>query len=703
MEPGRGEPGRDPAAALRPNEVTGRLAVRRDGGALVLDERGRPVLAVDPDRLDLSGAMHGDLVVARRLKHRTAIDRRQAAAAERCVPAPAGATPGPAGASRPGPGPSRPSPAGAEVPRGQIVRVLERANPTLVGTYQRQGREEWVEPDDRRLPRVLVRGTSLGAEPGEKVVVALASFPSVGRPEPAGPVVERLGAGGDPDVETLAIIRSHNLRDDFPAEVLAEAERLPRQVGPADEAGRLDLRAATVFTIDDADARDLDDAISVELLRPQAGEHSRGSGAGVQNPVWRLGVHIADVAHYVPPGSALDEEARRRGTSVYLADRVLPMFPPRLSNGIASLHPGADRLTVSVFMNVDGNGRVVAYDVGRSVVRSAARLTYDAVASLLGPGAGPRPEDAPGSGWAPEDGADAVPPEVAAALRAMEPLAAALRRRRLERGSLDFDLVEEKARLDGQGRPVAVVRRTRSVATQLIEEFMIAANEAVADFLLWSGVPYVRRIHEDPFPDDLEALREQLAPLGYRVPATRAPRPADLQAILEAAKGRPEGEDVHAALLRALPQARYSALPGGHFALASANYLHFTSPIRRYPDLTVHRQVLAVLDGRPTREDAPALEALAAFCSRAERAAESAEAESLELVKARLGLGLLGDVLDGEVVEVFGFGAFVRLPNGAEGLVQAADGGRGLRRGQRIRVQVVRADVARRQVRLHPA
>lgn len=674
-----------------PREVVGTLRVLgggAGGAATVVDERRRPLVYVDADHFLASGVMHGDKVLARRLR------RSRAPAA--------------------GPAPGRPSTRPRELPPAEIVRVLERANATIVGTYQETGRESWVVPDDRRLgPRVAVRQSTLGALPGEKVVVALAHYPTAGRPEPAGPVVERLGRAGEPDAETLGIIRSLGLRDTFPADVLAEAEDLPREVTAAERRDRLDLTTETVFTIDDAEARDLDDAVSI---------------AGGGEALFRLGVHIADVSHYVPLDSALDREARLRGTSVYLPDRVLPMFPPRLSNGIASLHPGADRLTVSVFMDIDPGGRVTRCDIHRSFIRSVARLTYDAVAALLRPefgevlgdreatggakldgGSGPaavtRAADEPGAG----DPAKAatIPAPVARALRDMAHLAKALRRRRMARGSLDFDLPEEKVVLDGAGRPSAVVLRPRNVATQIIEEFMIAANEAIADYLLWSGVPFVSRIHEEPFRDDLEALREQLKPLGYRVPAARAPRPADLQAILEAARGRPESAAVHAAVLRALPQARYSAVRLPHFALASVNYTHFTSPIRRYPDFTVHRQVLAVLKGAAHRPDAEAegfearLAAVAETSSRAERLAERAEAESLELMKTELARASLGWVDEGEVVEVHDFGAFVRLPNGIEGLVAAAEGGRSLRPGERVRVQIVRVDVARRHVDLN--
>ncbi len=646
-------------------EVTGRLAVLRDGGGLLLDERRQALLAFDPDRLADSGAMNGDTVEGRPIRRHK----------------PHAATGAPAGAAKPA------------APPGVVVRVIERAHPSVVGTFHRAGRREWVTPDDRRLPEVAVRGGTLDAEPDEKVVVAISVFPRAGDPEPKGAVVERLGAAGEPDTETLAIIRSLGLRETFPPEVSAEAEKLPREVRAGDAAGRLDLTARTVFTIDDADARDLDDAISLE-------ESGRGAG-------WRLGVHIADVGHYVNLGSALDREAHERGTSVYLADRVLPMFPTALSNGIASLHPGVDRLTVSVFMEIDKNGRVVGSEVCRSVIRSTARLTYDAVLALLVPESGEVGDT--------RSALPAMAPPVASVLRRMAPLAEALRRRRMDRGSLDFDLLEEKAKLDGQGRPLAVVRRPSNVATQLIEEFMVVANETVADYLLWNGVPFIRRVHEDPFPDDLVALREMLAPLGYRVPTARSPRPADLQAILQAARGRPESSEVSKALLRALPQARYSASAGGHFALASPNYTHFTSPIRRYPDLTVHRQVGAVLDGTAhvpdsskTRPEPPApapmddwLAGVAAASSKAERVAERAEKESLGLMKALLARASLGAIEEGEVVDVFPFGAFVRLPNGAEGLVGAAAGGRDLRLGQQVTVQVVRADVASRHVDLH--
>jgi len=655
-------------------EITGRLAVMRHGGALILDERRQALLALDADRLRDSGAMQGDKVLARRLK-RQPLQPPGGTRSPRA--ADSGSSPRPAGS-----GPSRRTRDASRAPRGVIIRVLERANPTVVGAYRRSGREEWVEPDDRRLPPVAVRQGSLGALSGEKVVVAIAKYPSFGHPQPFGSVVERLGPAGAPDVETLAIIRRLNLRDAFPTEVLAEADLLPPEVTSEERRGRLDLTGETVFTIDDADARDLDDAISLA-------DSGRDDGRDPQRVgVWRLGVHIADVAHYVVPNSALDREARERGTSVYLSDRVLPMFPTRLSNGIASLHPGVDRLTVSVFMNIDSGGRVVDYDIRRSVIRSAARLTYAAVASL--PQADPGPS---------------VALDVAAVLREMVILAARLRQRRMDRGSLDFDLAEEKVVVDGEGHPLEIVRRQRNVATQLIEEFMIVANETVADHLLWTGAPFIARVHEEPFPDDLAALREMLAPLGYRVPTTRAPRPAELQAILEASRGRPEAEEVHRALLRALPQARYSAARSPHFALASANYLHFTSPIRRYPDLVVHRQVVAELEGAKADRagDAGRLQTLAEACSRAERTADRAEARSLDLMKARLAEAHLGDIEKGEVVDVFEFGAFVRLPNGVEGLVPTSAAPRGgFEPGQTLRVQIVRVDIAKRHVDLVP-
>lgn len=634
-----------PERPAGPGERLGVVRVTRRGAVLVVGPDGRPLFEVDPDQAKAVGAMHGDRVVARRKRR-------------------------------------RPGTVTGDLPPGRIVRVVSRANETVVGRLERLGRDEWVVPDDSRLgPRVSLHGGSLGALPGEKVVVAVSRFPGPKRVFPSGAVVERLGPAGEPDAETLAVIRSHGLRDVFPAEVLAEAVRLPREVEPADLEGRLDLTGEVVFTIDDAEARDLDDAVSISR---------NGKGRS-----WRLGVHVADVSHYVAAGSALDKEAERRGTSVYLADRVLPMFPPRLSNGIASLHPGVVRLTVSVFMDIDEHGRTSAVSVHASFIRSAARLTYDAAAAFLDGG---------------EDEDVRVAGPVGSALREMALLAETLRARRMRRGSLDFELPEENVRLDGQGRPVEVVFRRRNRATQIIEEFMVAANEAVADYLLWHGVPFIRRVHEEPFPDDLEDLREVLAPLGYRIPTTRAPRPSDLQAVLAAARGRPEADDVHKAVLRALPQARYSVTPMPHYALALRNYTHFTSPIRRYPDLTVHRQVKAVLEGQAHAspgEEAALVRRLAAVadrCSRLERAAEAAELESVEVKKVELARRCLGLEEEGVVTGVFDFGVFVRLPNGVEGLVPAsALDPRGLRAGDTCRVQVVRADIASRQVTLGPA
>jgi len=704
--------------SLERGEILGRVRVprARRREALVTDARGRPLLAVDRGRLTAAGAMHGDLVVARRLRRtrRTAAFSPERASAVR--------TRGEGAASRPS------SPAADNLPPGLIVRVVERANPTVVGTYRSSGRDSWVVPDDDRLSEVDVGRGSLGALPDEKVVAAISRYPGPNRPRPVGQVVERLGASGDPDSETLAIIRSHGLRDVFPKKVLAEAEALPREVD-ARELGtgkRLDLTGEIVFTIDDVEARDLDDAVSLS--------------AGPDG-TRRLGVHIADVAHYVREGSALDLEALERGTSVYLVDRVLPMFPPRLSNGIASLHPDVDRLTVSVLLDIDERGRVISTEVRRSIIRSVARLTYDEVAAYLRPefgetlGAGLSRRGAAGddspagddpaaavhpadhraglagdTGTVRRDEATApagVPPEVRSPLVEMARLAEDLRRRRMARGSLDLDFPEEKVKIDEEGRPVEVISRPRSTATQIIEEFMIAANEAVADFLLYSGVPFISRVHEEPFRDDLETLRETLAPLGYRVPTSRVPRPGELQAILEAARGRPEAAEVNRAVLRTLPLARYSAVRIPHYALGSPNYTHFTSPIRRYPDLTLHRQVAAVLEGRAHLDTGDAsvlagrLAVIAESCSVRERAAEAAERESVALKKAELAHRHLGLVADGEVVDVFSFGAFVRLPIGVDGLVPAATSDtRGLRVGDVCRVQIVRVDIARRQVEL---
>src|SRR5438876_3852964 len=453
---------------------------------------------------------------------------------------------------------------------GRVIRILERAHDTIVGTLQRSRNFYYVVPDDPRFVHdIYVRpeqdqrlGTSANA--GDKVVVRLEPWESR-HVNPEGEIIEVLGPASTPGIDMLSIIRKYHLPAEFPNDVLDQAERISEEIGARQLDGREDLRNEFIVTIDPDDARDFDDAIQVEKT----------------NTGWRLGVHIADVAGYVEPGSALDREARRRGNSVYLPDRVIPMLPERLSNGVCSLNPGVDRLTRSVFIHFDKNGVAKSARFSRSVIRSAHRLTYkQAYAILSSP-----PRD-----------------QLGERLHLAWELASLLRRKRFEHGALDLDFPEVKVWVDKQGHPVRLERVEADESHNLLEEFMLAANEAVARELKKHAIPTVYRVHENPDPEKLAEYREFVLSFNYRVGDLN--HCAELQRLLASMRGKPEEQALKVALLKSLKRARYAPQPLGHYGLAKANYLHFTSPIRRYADLVVHRALgrdPAGAGGRPAR------------------------------------------------------------------------------------------------------
>jgi ribonuclease R len=613
--------------------LSGRLEVTRRGRAFLLQEGGD----VEVESGRRQGGLHGDTVLVRVL------------------------------------------PGG----RAEVVEVLERAHAEVVGTVREEAGRLVLVPLEPRLPLFGVEG---GANPGDTVVLKVTDYGDETRP-PSGRVVEVLGRMGDPGVDVRAIVRKHGLAEAFPAEVMAEAARLPDEVAPSDLEGRLDLRGEEIFTVDSADAKDLDDAISLRL-RPEGG--------------FRLGVHIADVSHYAPPGSALDREALRRGTSVYLVDRVLPMFPPALSNHLASLHPSVDRLTLSCFLDFDEKGRRVAFRLTPSVIRSRGRLTYEGVHRFLNGEAGPGADEAAAFGET---------------LHRMRRLKDLLRQNRLRRGAIDFDFPEDKVILDADGRPVEIVRRMRTEADMLIEEFMIAANEAVAEYLAERGLPALFRVHEEPPADKMASLQAFLKLMGIRFRPKEKPRPKDFQAVLRQVAGTEDERIVSLVLLRSMARARYAPENLGHFGLAARFYTHFTSPIRRYPDLVVHRVVKWSLSDQLTAERRhellTSLPAVADSASERERAAEMAERESVDLKKVAFMADKVGEEYDGFVSGVTPFGFFVEMSVGVEGLVRVADlhddyyqfheaaqalvGERTRRRfrlGQPVRVRVTKVDVA---------
>lgn len=578
---------------------------------------------------------------------------------------------------------------------GSVVKVLERANETIVGRYELHGRTGIVVPSDPRLTHdVFVDARDAGgAASGDYVVVRLMAFPS--RHHAAQGVVEEvLGNAETPGIEIEIIIRQHGLRTEFPEEVTAEADALKLDVDQAlSDAARADLRDVFTITIDPVDARDFDDAISIERVDGQL----------------RLGVHIADVSHYVPWDSAVDNEARKRATSVYLVDRVLPMLPEHLSNNICSLNPGQDRLAFSVIMDMSKDGAVTGYRLTQSVIRSDRRFDYGGVQRML-------------------DGDDPFPDaESERTLTEFARIAASIGERRVARGGLDFETVEAKVRLaEDNVTPLEVVLRERTQATNMIEEAMILANEVVARHMTDADAPMVYRIHEDPDPDALSQVAVILKEFDYPIQDIHGASPATFQRIIEFAHGRPEKLLINSLLLRALQRARYVDYLGSHFGLASEAYCHFTSPIRRYPDLLVHRllraQLAGALEEEPTASMAGELEWLAEHSSIMEREAEAAEDASVRVKIAQLMAEHVGEEFEGIITGVSSFGLFVQLDNTAEGLIHVRampddyyrydaerfllygeERGKIYRLGERMRIRITAVVVSEGRIEMEPA
>jgi ribonuclease R len=574
------------------------------------------------------------------------------------------------------------------LPLGQVLRVLERSTRQFVGTYFERDGEGLVRVDGNVFSHSVSVGDpgAKGARAGDKVVFEMVRFPT---PEDRGEgvITEVLGPHGQPGVDTLSIIRAYGLPDVFPDDALEEARAAAEAFREDDLDGRTDFTADLVVTIDPVDARDFDDAVG--LTRDRRTGH------------WQLAVHIADVGHFAPPGGALDREARNRATSVYLPQRVLPMFPELISNHLASLQPGKVRYVKSVLISFTAQGQKTEVRFANGAIRSRRRLTYEQVMHLLTHGN-------------PADGG--VEQEVYDLLLRMRELAMILRGRRKKRGALELNMPEAELEYDDQGRVAGAHFRVDDVSHQIIEEFMLAANEAVAEQLDRLGVPFLRRIHPAPDPFRLSAFADFARSLGYKMP-TDFDRFA-LQRILEQSADRPERYAVHYALLRGLKQAVYSPSDEGHYALASDDYCHFTSPIRRYPDLTVHRQIGQFLRNGRAGADMAELVGLGEHCSKMERRAEMAERELIKLKLLTYMSERLGYQTEAIITGVADYGFFAQaeqLP--VEGLVHISTlpddyyyfeeethsligrrSGRRYRLGDRVHVQVVRVDIQRRQL-----
>jgi ribonuclease R len=523
---------------------------------------------------------------------------------------------------------------------GTIIRILERAHTKVVGIFElpesRVLTHGYVTPSNPRITQDLFiqRENINGATPGDIVSAEIISYPLGGR-QPEGRIMRIIGRPGQPGIDSELIIEQYEIPVRFSPASLQEADKVPQEVTPLMRKGRRDLRDLPTVTIDGEKARDFDDAVSIEKIRTG----------------YRLWVHIADVAQYVQEGSFLDEEAYQRGTSVYLPDRAIPMLPVQLSNGICSLNPNVDRLTLTCEMEISPAGDILRYDIYESVINSSERMTYTTVRQILvdrDPSQRRRYEN------------------LLHGFELMAELMEILRAKRAKRGSIDFDLPEPEIVLDLQGRMTDIIRAERNMAHQIIEEFMLAANETVAGHIETREAPFLYRIHEEPAEDKLTDLIEFLATLGITLPAVKKLKPLHLQKALARAKGTPEESLINTVLLRTMKQARYSEENVGHFGLAAETYTHFTSPIRRYPDLIVHRILKADMRGRLKEEAyieklSQNLPEAAVHCSRRERTAMEAERDVVAMLKLEFMQDKLGEVYEGIITGVVQFGFFVQL------------------------------------------
>lgn len=595
-----------------------------------------------------------------------------------------------------------PDPSGKRSAEGKITRIIERKTEQVIGEFIPYTDDEiadynlygYVKAKLKKGPEHIIQIEMNGLNPtrGEIVSVDITHYPAYKGEDMRGVVTETIGHKDEPGIEILSIVHKHNIRSEFPDEVLAEAEQVPDQISAADLKGRRDLRGQQIITIDGADAKDLDDAVTVERL---------------DNGHFQLGVHIADVSHYVREDSALDKEAFERGTSSYLTDRVIPMLPQRLSNGICSLHPKVDRLTLSCEMEINQQGNVVAYDIFPSIIRSVERMTYEAVNHIL-------EEKHPQTR---KQYQSLVP-----MLEEMAELHHILEQKRRHRGAIDFDSDEAKIIVDKDGKAIDIELRERRVGERLIESFMLAANETVSEHYSKADLPILYRVHEQPDESKMKRFLEFITTFGLTAQASKdSITPKDLQGIMDRIKDEPYEAVISMLLLRSMQQARYDVDPIGHYGLGADYYSHFTSPIRRYPDLILHRLIHYYDEVGRSQQDkkrwASRLPDMAKHSSEAERRAIDAERETDELKKMEFMADKVGQEFMGTIISITGFGMFIQLPNTVEGLVHVSmmdddyyrfdedhlvmigeRTGKVFRIGQPIKVKLMRADVEEVQI-----
>ena len=528
---------------------------------------------------------------------------------------------------------------------GAVIRILEHANPTIIGYYQKNKNFGFVIPDNQKisLDIFIPQGKDMGAVTGHKVVAAITDFGGLRR-KPEGEIVEIIGHVNDPGTDILSIVRAYGLPEEFPDEVMEEVSYIPDEVEEADKKGRLDLRDVQMVTIDGEDAKDLDDAVSLSK----------------EDGIYHLGVHIADVSHYVREGSPLDQEALRRGTSVYLVDRVIPMLPHKLSNGICSLNEGCDRLALSCLMEIDEKGTILGHRIAETLIRVDKRMSYTSVNKIVSEG---------------DEEERKAYEELVPMFELMKELSGILREKRSRRGAIDFEFPESKIILDDRGKPLEIKPYERNTATKIIEDFMLAANETVAEDFFWQQLPFLYRTHDNPDPEKMKQLSTFIHNFGLFIRTSQGEiHPKEIQKLLEKTEGTPQEALISRLTLRSMKQAKYTTECTGHFGLAAKYYTHFTSPIRRYPDLQIHRIIKENLrsgmgEKRIAHYDR-ILPEVAVKTSALERRADEAERETDKLKKCEYMSRYIGETFDGVISGVTNWGLYVELPNTVEGMIR---------------------------------
>ena len=630
--------------------VVGKLQGHERGFGFVLpEEKENPDVYISAE--SMNGAMHGDKVVANVTK-RSQEGKRQ---------------------------------------EGEILRILERNSQFVVGTYEDNKNFGFLIPDNQKIFHdiFIPKSNANGAKNGQKVVVEITQWPEPRR-NPEGRVSEVLGYPNEVGTDVLSIIRQFDLPEEFPENISRIAGDIEDSISKKEKEGRVDLRDLKTFTIDGADAKDLDDAISIEIL---------------ENGNYSLGVHIADVSHYVPEGSPLDKEAYKRGNSVYLVDRVIPMLPKEISNGICSLNPNVDRLCLSVIMQINKDGKVVTHEIQETIINSSKRLVYDDVSDYL-------EEDSESS----KELLEGILEE----LDMMKDLMIILKEQREIRGSIDFNFPETEIILDERGKPVDIRQADRRIANKMIEEFMLITNETVAEQFFWAEIPFLYRIHEQPSEERMTAFSTFIYNLGYRLKGKEI-HSKDLQMLTKEIEGKKEEPVISMMMLRSLKKAKYSMAQDIHFGLAATYYSHFTAPIRRYPDLTIHRIIKSFINGKISKHKQDLLNntlpEIAEHTSLTERTAEEAEREVQDLKMTQYMSERIGEEYEGIISSLTNFGMFIQLENTIEGLVpfsQMIDDyyqfdeknlqiiGERTKKvynlGDKVKIEVVGADIPRRNI-----